>query len=104
GQLEGVALGRAAGVARREQVLAAAALLRLARPLDGVTPRGERPGVRAHATALRVDRDDDRLRAEPLRELADQRRPRERGRVHADLVRSRLQQALGVVRRTDASA
>ena len=60
--------------------------------------------MRANTSAFRVDRDDDRLRAEPFGQLGDQLRPRERGRVDADLVRARLEQTLGVVRGADAAA
>jgi hypothetical protein len=95
---------RRVGVDRGEQDLTRAELLGFARPFDGVAIGRERARVRADAPALRVDRNDDRLRPEPLGELGDQLRSRERGGVHADLVRARLEQALRVVRRADAAA
>ena len=52
--------------------------------------------MRADVPALGVDRDDDGLRAEPVGELRDQLRPRQRSRVDADLVRARLEQLLGI--------
>ena len=62
--LEVVAVLRAVAVDRRDEQLAGAALLALARPLDGVARRVARRGVGADAAALGVDRDDDGLAAE----------------------------------------
>ena len=73
-QLEVVAGARAVGVDRREQDLARAAFLGLARPLDRAAAGLGRAGPRAHAALLGVDRDDDRLRAEPRGELGHELR------------------------------
>ena len=72
--LEVVAVLRAVAVDRRDEQLARAALLALARPLDRVACGVARRGVRAHAAAFGVDRDDDRLAAERAGELLDQLR------------------------------
>ncbi len=54
--------------------------------------------------ALRVDGDDDALRAVFVRRIAHELRIRDRRRVHADLVRARVQQAPHVFDRAHAAA
>ena len=87
--LEVVALARAVGVDRREQDLPRAALLAPRAPTRPSRAPSRSCRRASHAAALGVDRDDDRLRAELLRELGDQARPRERRRVDRDLVGAR---------------
>jgi hypothetical protein len=60
--------------------------------------------VRDDLAVLRVDRADDRLRAEFACELAEQLRLLEGGAVDRDLVRARPQQGAGIVERRDAAA
>ena len=103
-ELEVVAVARPVAVDRRHEQLARAALLALARPRDRVAAGLARGGVRVDATVLAVDRDDDRLAAEDLGELADQLRPRERRGVDRDLVRSRLEHRGGVGDGADPAA
>ena len=104
GQRQVVARARAVGVDRGQQDLAGAALLCLARPVGGEPRR--RPSCRRASgrAALGIDRDHDRLRAEPLGQLGDELRPRERGRVDRDLVRARGEQLVRVGDRADAAA
>ena len=52
----------------------------------------------------RIDRDDDRLAAEPLGKLGDELRPRERRRVDRHLVGARAQQLLCVYHAAHAAA
>ena len=103
-QVEVVAVLRPVAVDRRHEQLAGAALLAFARPLNGVARGITGRGVRAHASVLGVDRDDDGLAAEHTRELLDQLRPRERRRVDADLVRPGLEHRGRVVERADAAS
>jgi hypothetical protein len=58
----------------------------------------------AHSIVFRVDRDDDRLRAELLRQLRHERRAGECCRVDGHLVRARRQQLVGICNRADAAA
>src|SRR5581483_10065915 len=102
--LEVVAVLRPVTVDGGDEQLAGAALLALAGPLERSALGVARRRVRAHSAVLGVDRDDDRLAAEGARELLDQSRARERGRVDADLVRTRFEQGGGVVDGADAAA
>src|SRR5262249_36160249 len=62
------------------------------------------PAVRDDLARPRVDRADDRLRAELVGELADQHRLLERCAVHRDLVRAGAQQGARVLERRDPAA
>ena len=104
GDLEVVALARPVGVDRGEQDLPRSALLGLDRPLDRAAGRVGRPGAGADAAALGVDRDDDRLRAEPLGERGDQRRACERRGVDGDLVGAGGEERVGIGDRADPAA
>src|SRR5581483_2437809 len=103
-QLEVVARARAVAVDRGDEQLPRAARLALARPVERRTLGLARRRVRAHATGLGVDRDDDRLRAERLGQLLDERGPFERGGVDADLVGAGGEHGARVVDGTDAAA
>ncbi|OEI69630.1 Uncharacterized protein Cus16_0238 [Curtobacterium sp. ER1/6] len=110
-ELEVEALLRAVRVDRVDEQLAGAALDALARPGDRVQVRLRAPAVRGDdearghpVAALDVERQDDRLRPEAVRDLADQGRTRDRGAVHTDLVRTALLQARDVVDAPDAAA
>src|SRR5581483_651569 len=103
-QLEVVARARAVAVDRGDEQLPRAARLALARPVERRTLGLARRRVRAHATVLGVDRDDDRLRAERLGQLLDERGPFERGGVDADLGGAGGEHGARVVDGTDAAA
>ena len=104
GHFEVVAGARAVGVDRGEQDLARTARLGLARPLDRAATGLGRARARAHASLLGVDRDDNRLRAEPRRELRHELRPFERGGVDRNLVRTGGQQLFAVLGAAHAAA
>ena len=98
GSREGAVEPVAAAVAvhAREQDLARAAPRRLLRPLDGVDSRClaaavdiDLPLVGVVCPLLRVDRTEDRLRAERSRCLRDELGVRNSGRVHRHLVGAR---------------
>src|SRR6266516_6414905 len=90
-QVEVVAGARPVGIDRREQDLPRAALNGLACPFDRGPAGVARARARADDAGGRVDRDHDRLRAEPLGDLGQQLGTLERGAVDADLVGSRLE-------------
>ena len=60
--------------------------------------------ARVRRRALGVDREHDALRAERARQLVEQLRPRERGRVDRDLVGAGVEHRLGVGDRADPAA
>ena len=104
GERKVVAGTRPVGVDRREQDLARAALLRLARPVGGAARGRRRAGARPYLTALGVDRDDDRLRAQRLGELSDELGALERGRVDGHLVGTGAEQLVRIAHRAHAPA
>ena len=59
-------------------------------------------GIRA--VALGVNRDNHRLRSEPLRDAGNQRRVGDGGGVDADLVRARVEDGRGVVERPHSTS
>src|SRR5207247_6341408 len=61
------------------------------RPVDGSSSRGLGPGPGPRLAVGRIDRHDDRLRAEQVRELGDKGWSRQRGSVDRDLVRTGAQ-------------
>ena len=102
--LEVVALAGAVGVDRGEQDLARAPLLGLLGPVDGAAGGLGGTGASLDEAALGVDRDDDRLRAEPGGKVGEERRACERRRVDRDLVGARGEERVGVGNRADAAA
>src|SRR5581483_5550228 len=84
--LEVVPGARAVGVDRGEQDLAGAPLDRLASPLDRVPPARVPARVRHDLARPGVDRADDRLRAELVRERRQQLGAVDRHAVQGDLV------------------
>ena len=100
---------RAVAVHAGQQDLARPESRRLARPRHGVEPRGLSATVRVDLPAtrlvgLRVDRDDDALRAVAAGGFRDQSRVGDRARVDADLVGARVEQAPDVGDRTHAAS
>src|SRR5262245_24327962 len=87
-ELEAVPRPRTVGVDSGEQDLARSERLGLARPFDRAPAGGRGAGAGADLPARGVDGDDDRLRSDSRRELADELRPLERGAVHRHLVRT----------------
>ncbi len=98
----------AVAVHRRQQDLAGAARLGLARPLDGVARRvgGAAADVDREAVVppLGVDRDDHRLAAVAPRQRRDQLGLSKRRGVQADLVGARVDRRSGILLGPDAAA
>ena len=105
-QVEIVAGAGAIPVHGREQDLARAERLQLAHPRDGLARRRLPAAVHHHGELpvdpLHIDRGDDALAAEALRQPRDQRRVAHRRGVDRDLVGSRPERGAGIGHRADA--
>src|SRR6185503_11332700 len=100
GQREIVAEPGAVAVHAGQQDLSGSAALHASRPVQRIETRRGAPTVGEHLPALApllgVHGDDDALRTEPLRSLANELRPRHGGRVDRDLVGSGVEQRADV--------